>query len=319
MKYRRITYEQRLAIKAWLDTGVSKAGIAAKLGFHRSSVGREVRRNRGERGYRPGQAEQLSQKRQEYRHRARRMLPPMIEAVERKLRLKWSPEQIRNRFRICGLPHVSAETIYKHVDADRKTGGDLWRHLRFARKRRWRRFPSEDRRGRIQGAVPIQKRSAGATNRSRLGHWERDTMLGSSRKGGLLVITDRKSRFNRIAKLKRRFAPLVTKATIHLLDGLTTRSITSDRGQEFSGHRELSAQAKVPVFFCDPYSSYQRGTNENRIGVLRQYIPKGFDLRCLSEKKIQKIETEINHRPMRCLDWKTPYEVFFKKRCATEW
>jgi transposase, IS30 family len=319
MNYRRITYEQRLTIKAWLDTGLCKARIAAKLGFHRSTVGRELTRNSGGRGYRPRQAERLSQGRQAYRHQARRMIAPMIEAVERKLRLKWSPEQIRNRFRIEGLPHVSAETIYKHIDQDRKCGGDLWRHLRFARKRRWRRFPSEDRRGRIQGAVPIQQRPVGATNRSRLGHWERDTMLGCSRKGGLLVITDRKSRLNRIARLERRLAPLVTDATIQLLDGLPTRSITSDRGQEFAGHRELAAKIKVPVFFCDPYSSYQRGTNENRIGVLRQYIPKGFDLRSLSDNQLQRIENEINHRPMRCLDWKTPYEVFFNKRCATEW
>lgn len=144
-------------------------------------------------------------------------------------------------------------------------------------------------------------------------------MLGSSRKGGMLVITDRKSRFNRFALLERRTAPEVNRATIKLLKNHQTRSITSDRGQEFSAHQELRAKLKTPVFFCDPYSSYQRGTNENRIGVLRQYTPKGFDLRKLSEQDVQRIENEINHRPMRCLDWKTPHEVFFGVCCTTEW
>lgn len=319
MNYRRITYSERLAIKALLETGISNAEIAGKLGFHRSTIGRERRRNTGGRGYRPWQAEKFSRARQEYRTQPRRLLPPIVEAVERKLRLKWSPEQIHFRFKRAGFPYVSKETIYKHIDRDRKNGGELWRCLRYARKRRWRRFPSEDRRGRIQGAVPIHERSSGARNRSRLGHWERDMMLGGSRKGGLLVVTDRKSRYNRLVLLAKRTAPEVTQATIKALRGFVKYSITSDRGLEFYEHRELRDKLKVPVYFCDPYSSYQRGTNENRIGIIRQYCPKGFDLRCLSQKEIQNIENEINHRPMRCLDWKTPYEVLFNKSCATEW
>lgn len=319
MKYRRITIEQRLQMKALLDIGLSKTRVAAKLGLHRSSIGRELRRNTGGRGYRPQQAQRLYEERQGYRWQARRMLPPMIEAVEKKLRMRWSPEAIRGRFKEAGLPYVSVETIYKHIQTDRARGGQLWRNLRYSRKRRWRRFPSADRRGRIQEAVPIHKRPAGAKNRSRIGHWERDMMLGSSRKGGMLVITDRKSRFNRFALLERRTAPEVNRATIKLLKNHQTRSITSDRGQEFSAHQELRAKLKTPVFFCDPYSSYQRGTNENRIGVLRQYTPKGFDLRKLSEQDVQRIENEINHRPMRCLDWKTPHEVFFGVCCTTEW
>lgn len=319
MKYRRITIEQRLKIKALLEIGLTKTRIAAKLGFHRSTIGRELRRNTGGRGYRCQQAQRLCDDRQCYRWQARRMIPPVIEAVEKKLRIRWSPECIRNRFKAAGLPYVSAESIYKHIKADRELGGDLWRNLRYSHKRRWRRFPSEDRRGRIQEAVPIHKRSSGAKNRSRLGHWERDMMLCSSRKGGVLAIADRKSRFNRFALLERHTAAEVNRATIKLLKNHRTRSITSDRGQEFSAHRELRAKIKVPIFFCDPYSSYQRGTNENRIGALRQYTPKGFDLRQMSERDLQVIEDEINHRPMQCLDWKTPYEVFFKKSCTTEW
>lgn len=319
MKYNRVTYSHRLSMKTMLDAKLTQAQIAKSLGFHKSTISRELKRNKGGRGYRPGQAQRLSDERQAYRFDARRMIPPMIEAVERKLKLKWSPEQIRNRFKQQGLPFVSVETIYKHIDKDRKAGGELWRNLRYSHKQRKRRFPSEDRRGKIQGAESIHDRSNGAKNRSRLGHWERDMMLGSARKGGMLVATERKSRLNKLTHLERRTAPEVTQATKKLLKGLCVRSVTNDRGHEFSDHQRLKKKIKAPVYFCDPYSSYQRGTNENRIGVLRQYAPKGFDLRCLSEQDIQRIENEINHRPMKCLDWKTPYEVFFKTSCATMW
>lgn len=319
MNYGRVTYSHRLSIKTMLDGGLTQTQIAEKLGFHRSTISKELKRNKGGRGYRSKQAEKFCQQRQEYRWQASRMLPPVIEAVEKKLALKWSPEQIRNRFKKSNLPYVSAETIYRHILKDKQSGGSLWRNLRYSHKRRRRRFPSEDRRGKIQGATSIDKRPDGATNRSRLGHWERDSMLGSPRKGGILVITERKSRFNKLSRVSQRTARKVKNATIKSMTGLKCKSITNDRGLEFYEHKELTERTGIPVFFCDPYSSYQRGTNENRIGVLRQYIPKGSDLRCLDEAKLQYIENEINNRPMKCLDWRTPYEVLFNKCCATSW
>jgi len=319
MHYRRITPEDRLAFKALLDIGLSNAEIARKKGFHPSTVGRERVRNTGGRGYRPQQAQSKADERQSYRWQARRMLPPMIEAVERKLRLRWSPETIRNRFKAAGLPYVSAESIYKHIDRDRKSGGTLWRHLRYSRKRRWRRFPSAHRRGIIKNARPIDERSKSANKRKKRGHWERDCMLGSNRKNVVLVICDRKTRYNRFSKLSRHLAPAITKRTIKLLHGFPVRSITNDRGQEFSGHKKLERKLGRPVYFCDPYSSYQRGTNENRIGILRQYIPKGSDISKLHGLTLKRYEKEINSRPMKCLGWRTPYEVMFKKSCTTEW
>jgi IS30 family transposase len=316
MLYRRVTCEDRLQIKAYLDVGLNQSEIADKLGFNRSSICRELKRNTGGKGYRPKQAQRLTDWRQEYRFKPRKMLPNMIRRIEEKLLLKWSPEQISNRFRIEGSPTVSTESIYRHIQNDRNKGGQLWRHLRWSRRQRKRRFPSEERRGKIQNAKAISERPKQADNRVKSGHWERDTMLGKNRKTAVLVLTDRKTRFNRLAKLNRRLAPKVTRQTVNLLKGLPCRSITNDRGQEFSDHKKLAQKLNVQVYFCDPYSSYQRGTNENRIGILRQYFPKKTDLSNLHWRTLRKIEFEINNRPMKCLDWRTPYEAMMEKRCT---
>jgi IS30 family transposase len=314
MNYRRVTGEDRLRIKDGLDAGLTNAAIADKLGFDKSTVGREIKRNSGQRGYRPKQAQRLAVARERRKHGPYKLNPVLIAAVIERLELKWSPEQISNRLRLEGQETISAETIYKLIDEDRQAGGDLWRNLRRSNRRRRRRFPSEDRRGQIQNAVPISERPKKANKRKKLGHWERDTMLGKDRKACVLVITDRKSRFNKFRKLRRRLAPKVTKETIAALKGLPVKSITNDRGQEFSDHHSCAKKMRVKVYFCDAYSSHQRGTNENRIGILRQYLPKGIDLTKLTNRELKKIEFEINNRPMKCLDWLTPVEVLLGEK-----
>lgn len=309
MKYRRVTSEDRLLIKAFLDAGLSYSKIADKTGFDRSTIGREIRRNTGGRGFRPKQAGLFAASRQEWRARPRKMLPLMVKAIEEKLSIKWSPEQISKRFAAEEKPTVSAETIYLHVYRDRENGGDLWRNLRRAHRTRKPRFPREDRRGSIKNTTPISERSKQANGRKKRGHWERDTMHGGDRKASVLVLTDRKTRYNCLEKLDRRFARVVTKKTIHALKNLPCRSITNDNGKEFSDHERLAKKMKVGVYFCDPYSSYQRGSNENRIGILRQYLPKKMDLKDLHWRTLKKIEVEINNRPMKILDWRTPYEA----------
>lgn len=316
-RYRRVTDEDRVLIKAYLSEGITFSAIADKLGFHRSSIGREINRNSGGRGYRVKQASRKAAERQLYRHEPRKMLPEMIERIEEKLRLKWSPEQISNRFKREGLPSVSAETIYGYVYRDTEAGGDLWRNLRRSRRRRKRRFPSEDRRGRIKDATPISERGGKAEKRKKRGHWERDCMLGKNRKNAVLAMVDRKSRYNLFSKINQKIATRITNRTISMLGDLPCKSITNDRGHEFADHRRLSRKLEVPVYFCEAYSSWQRGTNENRIGILRQYLPKGTDISGLHWKQLRKIENEINMRPMKCLDWQTPHEVMFRVRCTT--
>ena len=317
MKYCRVTALHRLQIKAYLEVNLNQTEISDKLGFDKSTISRELCRNSGQRGYRPKQAQRFCEERQLYRFTPRKMLPGMIDQIEQKLKLRWSPEQVSNRFKMEGMASVSAETIYRYIDRNRCKGGELWKYLRWSRRQRKRRFPSQDRRGIIQNAVSISDRSKQANQRKKPGHWERDTMLGKNRKTAILVLTDRKTRFNRFAKLNRRLASGVTHKTIALLAGFPCRSITNDRGQEFSDHEKLSRKLRVGVYFCDPYSSYQRGTNENRIGILRQYFPKKTDFSDLHWKTLRKVEFEINNRPMKCLDWRTPYEVMMKKSCTT--
>jgi IS30 family transposase len=316
MNYRRVTYEDRLKIKAYLDVGLNQCEIACKLGFDKSTISREINRNTGGRGYRPKQAQRLSEERQDYRIEPRKMTGEIIDQIEKKLELYWSPEQISSRMKYEGLESVSTETIYRYIYRDSKKGGQLWSYLRRSRRTRKPRFPREYRRGTIKKARSIIQRPSGATNRSRLGHWERDTMLGKNRQTGILVITDRKSRFNIFKKLNRRKAVNVTEKTAKAFKDLPLKSITNDRGHEFSDHQRLEKKLGVKIYFCDPYCSQQRGTNENRIGVLRQYLPKGTDLSGLAQKDLKLIEFQINNRPMKCLDWKTPYEVMLKKSCA---
>jgi IS30 family transposase len=198
MGYRRVTREDRLRIKDGLDAGLTNAEIADKLGFHRSTIGREIRRNKGGRGYRPKQAHRLASEREASKHGPYKMNPVIMTQITERLEMKWSPEQTSNRLRLEGEESVSAETIYKFIDEDRSQGGELWRHLRRSSRTRKRRFPSEDRRGKIQNARPISERPKGANSRRSVGHWERDLMVGKNHKSAVLVVTDRKSRFNKL-------------------------------------------------------------------------------------------------------------------------
>lgn len=313
MSYRRVTSEDRLRIKDGLDAGLSNSAIADKLGFHKSTIGREILRNKGKRGYRPKQAHQKAIAREEPKHGPYRMNPVIMAKIIERLEVKWSPEQIYNRLRMEGEEIVSTESIYKFILEDRRQGGVLWKNLRRSGRSRKKRFPSEDRRGKIKNTRSISTRPRKANKRKRVGHWERDLMIGKDHKTAVLAIVDRKSRFNKFRKLNGKHAKKVTKETIVALRGLPKKSITNDCGKEFADHKSYEKRTRVKVYFCDPYSSYQRGTNENRIGLLRQYFPKKTDLTKVTNKQLQMIEFEINNRPMKILDWKTPYEVMMGK------
>jgi IS30 family transposase len=241
------------------------------------------------------------------------MNPVIMARIIERLEVKWSPEQIYNRLRMEGEDIVSTESIYKFILEDRRQGGTLWKNLRRSGRSRKKRFPSEDRRGKIKNTRSISKRPRKANKRKIVGHWERDLMIGKDHKAAVLAIVDRKSRFNRFRKLNGKHAKRVTKETIVALKGLPKKSMTNDCGKEFADHRSYEKRTRVKVYFCDPYSSYQRGTNENRIGLLRQYFPKKTDLSKVTNKQLQMIEFEINNRPMKLLDWKTPYEVMMGK------
>lgn len=314
MSYSRVTWEDRIRIKLLLQQGNTNTEIAKLIGKDKSTIGREIKRNSGRRGYRPKQAQGLAEAREKLKHVPYVLTDDLKKDIIKRLEKKWSPEQISNRLKLENKPSASIETIYKFIYADKESGGDLWKNLRRSHRSRRRRFPSQERRGKVKNARSISKRSKAANERRSIGHWERDTMIGLDRKSAVLALVDRKSRFNKFIKLDRRLAHKVTTATIKALKGLPVASITNDRGLEFADHARCSSRMKVKIFFCDPYTSSQRGTNENRIGILRQYFPKRTDLKNITNKMIRKVEFEINNRPMKCLDWKTPYEVMMKKK-----
>lgn len=315
--YKRVTAQDRLQISLLSKRGLNQTEVAAKLGFHRSTVSRELRRNKGGRGYRPKQAESKALERQAWRSSSRKMVPEMKRTVTKLLQKQWSPEQISKLLSFEGRESVSHETIYRFIYVDALEGGKLHRNLRFSHRRRKPRFPrsANDRRGQIQDAKSIEERGAGANNRSRFGHWEMDTMIGANKKGALLVLADRKSRKIRLRKLRLRQAKKVNRAAQSILKNETTRSVTTDRGQEFSAHKRLSRKLGVPVYFCHPYTSSERGTVENRIGIVRHYLPKETNLQNISATRLRTIEELINNRPMRCLGWRTPSEVCYG-RCV---
>jgi IS30 family transposase len=314
MSYSRVTLEDRIKIQLLLQQGKTNTEIAKVIGKNKSTIGRELERNSGGRGYRPRQAQFFADTREDLKHQPYVLTDELKKDISKYLKKKWSPEQISNRLKLEKKPSASAETMYKFIYSDKEDGGELWKNLRRSHRTRKRRFPSHERRGKIKDARPISTRGKAANERKTVGHWERDTMIGLDRKSAVLALVDRKTRFNKFIKLNRRLAPGVTAATIKALKGLPIASITNDRGLEFADHKSCSYKLKVKIFFCDAYTSSQRGTNENRIGILRQYFPKRTDLKNISNKTIRKVEFEINNRPMKCLDWKTPYEVMMKKK-----
>jgi IS30 family transposase len=317
-EYRHVTLEDRIQIESYLKQGVSQSEIAIKLGFHKSTISKEISRNSGQKGYRYKQAQRLADERQECRSLPRKMNEKMISKVEILLKEKWSPEQISERMKLEGEESVSHETIYQHVYRDYKEGGRLYINLRLSHRRRKPRFPrkNKDRRGVIKNAISIEERPEGANNRSRIGHWERDLMLGADRSSAILLITDRKTREVCLVKLENKSAAETLKATIKALKGKKVSSITNDRGLEFSDHEDIQKTLNTKVYFCHPYTSSERGTCENRIGILRQFLPKGCSLQGVDDKELKVIQDNINSRPMKCLGWRTPYEVVHHTKIA---
>jgi IS30 family transposase len=308
MSYTQLTQEQRYQIHVLLKMGHSRTEIADALGVHKSTVSRELKRNRGKRGYRPTQAHQFALQR---RKKARKRITADLWAiVEEKLRQDWSPEQIARRFKEEGIA-ISHEHIYQYVYADKRVGGDLWKHLRCQKKRR-KRVGAYDRRGKIPNRKSIEERPEVVDQRTRLGDWEVDLMLGKDHQGVLVTLTERKSRFTLLRRAASKQAQLVSQAIVELLQWVSAlESITADNGKVFAAHQHISQTLSVDFYFAHPYSSWERGTNENTNGLIRQYLPKNRSLKNVSFQEETLIMDRLNLRPRKCLDFRTPYEVFF--------
>lgn len=315
--YTQLTQEQRYQISAMLKIGQNQTEIAETIGKHKSTISREVRRNRGQRGYRPKQAQQMSMDR-------RKKAKPRIQEstwalIESKLQEDWSPEQIADWLKRNTDIQVSHERIYQYILADKRTGGRLYKHLRYQKKRR-KRYGGYDRRGKLPNRRSIEERPEIVDQRQRIGDWEVDTMIGKGHRQAIVTLTERKSRFSLLRKVKRRKAKLVSAAVIDLLQPVADRShtITADNGKEFADHERIAHELEISFFFAHPYAAWERGANENMNGLVRQYIPKNRDLSSVTDEELLQIMNKLNHRPRKCLDFKTPFQVFFEHSVALD-
>ena len=315
MSYNQLTQEQRYQIYALKKTGHSGAEIAEVIGVHKSSVSRELRRNRGGRGYRPQQAQQMAVAR---RSKAKpRICAKTWAVVEKLLRQEWSPEQISGRLKMEQKIGISHEWIYQHVLVDKRAGGDLYKHLRCQKKRR-KRYGTYNRRGKLLNCRSIEERPAIVAHRKRLGDWEVDTVFGKDHKQALLTLTERKSRFTLLGKVSQRTAQAVQAQICRLLLPVQDKvhTLTSDHGKEFAYHEQIAQLLPLKYYFAHPYAAWERGSNENANGLLRQYFPKKCDLQRVSHKDMNHAMSRLNFRPRKSLRFKTPFEVFYHSSLA---
>lgn len=304
MSYTHLSQNERYQIYTMLDL-LPAAEIAKRLGRHESTIRRELARNRGARGYRPKQAQVLADLRSLGSRNAPRIAPHIWKQAEDLLRVQHSPEQI------AGCLRISHETVYQRVYAD--PTGELKSHLRCQKKRKKRYASGASRRGQIPNRRGIEERSAAVETRKRIGHWEADTVIGKAHKGALVTLVERKSGMLLIKKVDFKRADLVSQAMIELLTPVKqmVATMTYDNGKEFAMHESVNAAIECESFFADPYCSWQRGTNENTNGLIRQYAPKGRHFSTLTEEEVQLIQDRLNHRPRKRLGFKTPYQVFY--------
>ncbi len=315
--YKQLTSAQRYQISALKRMEHSQTEIAQELEVHKSTISRELRRNTGERGYRPKQAAEKACERRANATPKKRIATETWAVVEEKLRQDWSPEQVSGWLKKRQKLRISPEWIYQHILVDQQAQGDLYTHLRQHGKRR-KRYGKYDRRGNLPNRVSIEERPQIVAQRERLGDWEVDTLVGKGHRGALVSLVERKSRYTLLQPVTQRLASLVADATISLLQPFTdfVHTITGDNGKEFAEHVRIAETLKANFYFAHPYSAWERGTNENTNGLVRQYFPKKTDFSKVILPETKLVGDRLNQRPRKCLDFKTPFEVFFDQSVA---
>lgn len=326
MSYRHLSESERTVIFYLCMDGRSKAEIARTLGRHPSTIGRELRRNRNVLDqYLPDHAQRLAARRgRQERPRPRTGDAALMAHVDAKLQARWSPEQIAGRLRVAPPSRlagasISHATIYRWIWACPGRSQRLRPFLRVAHKKRRKPYGKPSKRGQIPNRVSIDHRPEVVQERSRLGDWEGDTVVGKRRGGYVVTNVDRASRYTVARKLDSPKAQALTAAlhdAMRRLPADRRRTQTFDNGREFAGHEDIARLLGVDVYFAHPYSSWERGTNENTNGLLRQYLPKGSDFAQLTTWRLESTIRQLNDRPRKCLNYRTPAEVFWRRSVA---
>lgn len=311
-----LTLEERQLLYRLERKGKPVTEIAELLGRHRSTIYRELARNAGQRGYRPQQAQRLADARRAVCRRPRKLeVAELSRYVQQRLEKCWSPDQIAGRMRreFARWPWwwLSRQAIYNWIN-DRAPAWRRW-------LRRGGRPP--EKRGKLADCVRIDGRPDVINRRRRYGDWEGDTMVGKGRRSALVTLVDRKSGYARIGRADSLCADTTRQTIIrrmHDLPAALRRSVTFDNGKEFAEHCQLAETLQWATYFALPYRSWQRGTNENTNGLLRQFFPKGTDFSRISHQEVARVESLLNERPRRRLDYRTPAEVLSKRIVAIE-
>jgi IS30 family transposase len=310
MTYHQITSEERYILATLRKQGFNQSEIARELGRHRSTICRELRRNsaRFDGCYRPSKAIERTAGRRSRSRRNQRFTRTDLRRVDALLREWWSPEQISGRLR--GSLAISHETIYRYIWRDRRLGGSLYTCLRGARKKRRKRYGAYDSRGRLAGKRQISERPLAADQRSEIGHWEIDTVIGTGSRHCLVTVVDRKSGHTLIGKLRARTKQHTNQRTVRLMrrHPQPFKTITADNGTEFHDYAAIERATGTTFYFATPHHSWERGTNENTNGLIRQYVPKGTSMANLSQQRCNAIARALNNRPRKRLGFKTPQE-----------
>ena len=313
-KYKQITQEQRYEISGYSQAGFNESQIAKLLGFHKSTINRELNRNGSISYYDPEKAQKKVEHRRKTALKSVRFTEEMKKLVILHLKEEWSPDQIHGRCKADNIDMVSHESIYQYVWKDQKNGGELYKHLRNSHKKKKKRYNAKDNRGIIPDRVFIDERPGIVEEKSRIGDWEIDTVIGANHKGVIVTIVDRFSKYLCMAKVKNKKAEKVKDATVSLLYPVKDKvlTITADNGKEFAYHKKISKNLNAKVYFAHPYHSWERGLNENTNKLVRQYFPKKMSFVDIKDDEIQIVENKLNDRPRKLLKYKTPYEVFYE-------
>ena len=316
MNYNQLSQQERYTITALLKTHKSLSEIARIMNRSTSTISRELSRNRRPTGYYAASvAHSYAAARLHQTRRHSQFSKEQWNIVLYLLNLKYSPEQISNTLKRFNLFSISHETIYQYLLYDKRKGGLWYKHLRIVTKRRRKRYNSNDSRGRLTEKRPISERPDFINQRLEIGHWEGDTVIGHDRKHCILTLVERKTGFLIIRKLTSRTVEQVNAEAIKAIKMHTKsfKSITFDNGTEFHGYKILEEKFPITCYFAAPYHSWERGTNENTNGLIRQYLPKRMCMKDLTQADCDKIARALNTRPRKRHCYKTPEEVYYGK------
>ena len=319
MSYTHLSAAERLEFyQLRTNPALSLSVIATIMNRSCSTLSRELQRNSVEPGlYLPDTAEQKSQsRRQASKPRFGSVSAETITEIKARLNQYHSPEQIVGRLQREGKLSPGHETLYQMIDANHEGLGEYHQYLRQGRGKRKRRKEVKSNQGGIIGRVGIENRPTIAAEKTEVGHWESDTMIGGNHYGVIVTHVDKRSKYLVAGLGKNKTAEVNNQVTIELFSGIREadrKTMTFDNGKEFSGHAIIAKALGVKCFFATPYHSWERGLNEHTNGLLRQFFPKGTNFKITKPVELQRAVSLINHRPRKSLDYRTPYEVFYEQ------